>query len=97
MNWETSELLPTAVSPSINTLQKDGEYGIFKSDNYCYTFNIYQKHYFSDSVFECLWLIYLYGPAPGFEVLLSRLDAKLHVADVLAELPGFVAVKCSVL
>lgn len=41
--------------------------------------------------------IYLYGPAPGFDVLLSRLDAKLHVADVRAELPGLVAVKCSVL
>lgn len=40
---------------------------------------------------------YLYGPDPGFDVLLSLLDAKLHVADVRAELPGFVAVKCSVL
>lgn len=45
---------------------------------------------------QILWW-YLYGPAPGFEVLLSRLDAKLHVADVRAELPGLVAVKCSVL
>lgn len=42
-------------------------------------------------------MVYLYGPAPGLEVLLSRLDAKLHVADVRAELPGLVAVKCSVL
>lgn len=40
---------------------------------------------------------YLYGPLPGLDVLLSRLDAKLHVADVRAELPGLVAVKCSVL
>lgn len=49
-----------------------------------------------DQVYMCL-CVYLYGPAPGFDVLLSRLDAKLHVADVRAELPGLVAVKCSVL
>lgn len=40
---------------------------------------------------------HLYGPLPGFDVLLSLLDAKLHVADVLAEFKMFVAVKCSVL
>lgn len=42
-----------------------------------------------------------YGIEPGFEVLLSRLDARLHVADVLAEpaplLPLPTAVKCSLL
>lgn len=41
---------------------------------------------------------YLYGPLPGFDVLLSRLDAKLHVADVRAELITLGgAVRCSVL
>lgn len=49
------------------------------------------------SIFPSLCAYHLYGPAPGLEVLLSRLDAKLHVADVRAELPGLVAVKCSVL
>lgn len=45
-----------------------------------------------------------YGIEPGLEVLLSRLDARLHVADVLAEpapppplLPLPTAVKCSLL
>lgn len=42
-------------------------------------------------------IFYLYGPFPGLDVLLSLLDAKLHVADVLAEFKIFVAVKCSVL
>lgn len=28
-----------------------------------------------------------YGTQPGFEVLLSRLEARLHVADVLADPP----------
>lgn len=40
---------------------------------------------------------YLYGPFPGLDVLLSRLDAKLHVADVRADGTGCGAVRCSVL
>lgn len=40
---------------------------------------------------------HLNGTAPGFDVLLSLLDAKLHVADVLAEQTAAGAVKCSVL
>lgn len=39
---------------------------------------------------------HLYGPAAGLEVLLSRLDARLQVADVRAE-PAPTAVRCSVL
>lgn len=65
MNWETRELLPTAVAPSMRTL---------------------------------------YGPLPGFDVLLSRLEARLAVADVLADPPPTLlattaafAVRCSVL
>lgn len=42
--------------------------------------------------------IYLYGPLPGFDVLLSRLDAKLHVAELRVEFgAGICAAKCSVL
>lgn len=81
MNCDTSELLPTAVSPNISTLcEKCDESSVFSS-GFCFG----------------VTAAYLYGPLPGLEVLLSRLDAKLHVADVRAELPGLVAVKCSVL
>lgn len=82
MNCDTSELLPTAVSPNMSTLcEKCDESSVFNS-GFC---------------FGVVTAAYLYGPLPGLEVLLSRLDAKLHVADVRAELPGLVAVKCSVL
>lgn len=113
MNWETSELLPTAVSPNISTLAN----GKFANKKKCFIFYCFFLQLRSQNVtrlsnplsnsilkeksflFCLFWLssVYLYGPAPGFEVLLSRLDAKLHVADVRAELPGLVAVKCSVL
>lgn len=48
------------------------------------------------------WYTCLKEPVPGFDVLLSLLDAKLHVADVRAEPaapppPIIFAVKCSVL